>query len=231
MRQQVREIQATRKVQARKEKRTAKTHFSVAVHLLAVTAPRTDVVNRYWHHCGEDDHGAEIKTSDVVTHFLAIEPVAVAEMLDATSGPGGVALKKAMSFLINEETLSWVRAQHVRKGLAPSRRSVIQTRENMRVRVRTDANATVAQRLKLKTSAAAYKWAQRWRRSLGVLSGAFHARKVRPPAELLCKAPALHSIATPLLPVRPFRGPNLGLFGRTPKAFKLVKPNGKGEQG
>ena len=73
---------------------------------------------QYWRRCGEDLDTAERKTDEVVNHFLAIEPAAVAAVLDAKNGPEGVALKKAVSFLLAQETLSWVREQNEGKGIA-----------------------------------------------------------------------------------------------------------------
>ena len=103
----------------------------------------------------------ERSTDEVITHFLAMEPVAVAAILDAQTGPGAVALKKALAFHLADETLSWVRAQHKGKGIAPGRQYVLQARERLRLRMREEANPTVSKRLKLRTKAAAYKWAER----------------------------------------------------------------------
>ena len=65
---------------------------------------------------------AETKTDDVANHFLAMELVPMAAILDAKSGPEGVALKKAVSFLAAQVALSWARAQNEGKGIAPPRR-------------------------------------------------------------------------------------------------------------
>ena len=170
--------------------------FQVAFCLLAPPGSCTDVLVRYWRRCGEEQETAERKTDEVVNHFLAIEPVAVAAILDAKSGPEGVALKKAVSCLLAQETLSWVRVQNEGKGIAPPRRYVLQAREKLRLRMRQEANATVSSRLKLRTKAAAYKWAQRWRQAWRVSSGAFQARKVLTPGEMRRKARKLRRVAS-----------------------------------
>ena len=72
---------------------------------MALSGSHTEVVVRHWRRCGEELDTAETKTDEVVNHFLAIEPAAVATILDAKTGPEGVALKKAVSFLSAQETL------------------------------------------------------------------------------------------------------------------------------
>ena len=193
LKKQIQELQAKKKGDARREARTAKTLFSVALCLLALARSRTEIMVRYWRRWGEDQPTAERRTDEVVTHFLAMEPVAVAGILDAKSGPWAVALKKAVAFLLAQETLSWVRAQNDGKGIAPARRFVLQAREKLRLRMRFEANPTVSKRLKLRTKAAAYKWAQRWRQAWRVSSGAFDARKVLTPAVLRTKVRQLRS--------------------------------------
>ena len=220
LKRQLQGLKAQQKGDARKKARTAKTLFQVALCLLALSGSRTEVVVRYWRRCGEEQETAESKTDEVVNHFLAIEPAAVAAILDAKSGPEGVALKKAVSCLLAQETLSWVRAQNEGKGIAPPRRYVLQAREKLRLRMRQEANATFSSRLKLRTKAAAYKWAQRWRHAWRVSSGAFQARKVLTPGEMRRKARKLRHVASRSLAVT---GPHLILrlppppSGRTPR--------------
>ena len=67
--------------------------------------------------------------------------------------------------------------------------------------MRKEANPTVSIRLKLKTKAAAYKWAQRWRQAWRVSSGDLHARKVLTPAEMRAKVRELRSVANRSLPI------------------------------
>ena len=196
LKRQLQQLKGQKKGQERKKARTAKTLFQVALCLLALSGSRTEVVVQYWRRCGEDLDTAERKTDELVNHFLAIEPVAVAAILDAKSGPEGVALKKAVSFLLAQETLSWVREQNEGKGIAPPRQYVLQAREKLRLRMRKEANASVSSRLKLKTKAAAYKWAQRWRHAWHVASGAFQARKVLTPASMRRKAWKLRRVAS-----------------------------------
>ena len=196
LKRQLQQLKAQKKGEARKKARTAKTLFQVALCLLALSGSRTEVVVQYWRRCGEELDTAESKTDEVVNHFLAIEPAAVAAVLDAKSGPEGVALKKAVSFLLAQETVSWVREQNEGKGIAPPRKYVLQAREKLRLRMRKEANATVSSRLKLKTKAAAYKWAQRWRHAWHVASGAFQARKVLTPASMRRKARKLRRVAS-----------------------------------
>ena len=115
----------------------------------------------------------------------------MAAILDAYTGLNGKAMKKAVAFILNEETVAWVRAQNKEKGIAPGREQVLHAREQLRLRLRSESNPVVSRRLRLRTKAAAYKWASRWRRAWGVSSGAFHARKVLSPAVMLTKARAL----------------------------------------
>ena len=113
-----------------------------------------------------------------------MEPVAVGAMLDAETGPRAVALKKAVAFLLAQETLSWVRARNESKGIAPTRRFVLQAREKLRLRMSKEANPSISRKLKLRSKAAAYKWSQRWRQAWRTSTGVFHARKVLTPAEM-----------------------------------------------
>ena len=116
-----------------------------------------------------------------------MEPVAIGAMLDAQTGPEAVSLKKAVSFLLAQETLAWVRTQNENKGIAPSRSFVLQAREKLRLRMRAEANPSITKRLRLRSKAAAQKWALRWRHSFRISSGVFHARKVLTPAEMRTK--------------------------------------------
>ena len=119
LKRQMQELKAMKKGDARREQtRTAKTLLSVAICLLALSGTRTEISVRCWRRCGEDLPTVESRTDEVVSHFLAIEPVAMAAILDAKSGPGAVALKKAVAFLLAQETLSWARAQTEGKGIA-----------------------------------------------------------------------------------------------------------------
>ena len=103
----------------------------------------------------------ERRADEVTTHFLAMDPVTVAAILGAQTGPGAMALKKALACHLADETLSRVRAQSKGKGIAPGRQYGLQARERLRLRVREEANPTVSKRLKLRTKAAACKWAER----------------------------------------------------------------------
>ena len=120
----------------------------------------------------------------------------MAAILDAKSGPEGVALKKAVSFLLAQETRAWVREQNEGKGDCTSRKYVLQAREKLRLRMRQEANATVSNRMKLRTEGAAFTWAQRWRHAWHVASGAFQARKVLTPASMRRKARKLRRVAS-----------------------------------
>ena len=195
LKRQTRELNAKQKAKSRKEARSYKRFFTVALCVLAVSGSKTDVLDRYWRRCGEEESMVVKRTGEVITHFLAMEPVAVAAMLDAEIGLGAAALKKALAFILEDETLTWVRSQNTEKGIAPGREYVLQAREKLRLSLRREANPIVSQRLKLRTKAAGYKWASRWRRTWGVTSGAFHARKVLSPTAMRTKASASHSVA------------------------------------
>ena len=184
LRRQIQEMKAKKKNDARRESRHAKAFFAEALCLLALSGSRTDILVRFWRRCGDDVPTAESKANDVITTFLAMEPVAVGAMLDAETGPGAVALKEAVAFLLAQETLSWVRAQNESKGIAPTRRFVLQAREKLRLRMSNEANPSISRKLKLRSKAAAYKWAQRWRQAWRISSGVFHARKVLTPSEM-----------------------------------------------
>ena len=195
LKRQTRELKAQRKGDARKQARTSKRLFSVALCVLAVSGSRVEVLEKYWRRCAEDEAMVEKRKDEVITHFLAMEPVAVAAILDAERGPGAVVLKKALAFILEDETLTWVRSQNREKGIAPARENVLQAREKLRLTLRRKANPAVSGQLQLRTKTAGYKWASRWRRAWGVLSGAFHARKVISPAVMLTKAWGIHSVA------------------------------------
>ena len=115
----------------------------------------------------------EQRPGEVITHFLAMEPVAVAALVDVEAGPGAATKKKALAFIVEDKTLDWVRSQSKEKGFAPDREHVLQAREMMRWGIEPVANPIVSERLKLRPKAAGYKWASRWRRAWSVCTGAF----------------------------------------------------------
>ena len=99
LKRQMQELKAMKKGDARREQtRTAKTLLSVAICLLALSGTRTEILVRYWRRCGEDLPTVESRTDEVVSHFLAIEPVAMAAILGAKSGPGAVGLEEGSGF-------------------------------------------------------------------------------------------------------------------------------------
>ena len=129
LKRQTRGLKAKQKATRRSEARSYKRFFTVALCVLAVSGSKTDVLDRYWRRCGEEESMVVKRTGEVITHFLAMEPVAVAAMLDAEIGQGAAALKKALAFILEDETLTWVRSQNTEKGIAPGREYVLQARE------------------------------------------------------------------------------------------------------
>ena len=132
--------------------------FSVALCVLAVSGSRIEVLDRYWRQYETDDCVVQRQTGEVIDHFLALEPVAVARILDAEEGPEGRALKKALRFIINDETFAWVLAQNKGKGIAPERQYVLEARDRLVRRMQGNASRTVMKRMKKKTKNAAVQW-------------------------------------------------------------------------
>ena len=100
LQERLRRLKAEKKVQERHRARMGKNLFSVALCVLAVSGSRIEVLDRYWRQYETDDCVVQRQTGEVIDHFLALEPVAVARILDAEEGPEGRALKKALRFII-----------------------------------------------------------------------------------------------------------------------------------
>ena len=195
IREELRRLQAEKKEQERNRARIGKNLFSVALCVLAVSGSRIEILDRYWRQYDSDDSVVQRQTGEVVNHYLALEPVAVARILDAETTAEARALKKALSFVIHDETFAWVLSQNKGKGVAPSRKYVLETRERLVQKMQFDASRTVMKKLKSKTSGAAKMWYQRWKLRCGISKGAFQARKVLSATCMQTKVPELHRAA------------------------------------